>query len=118
MSAARPGMPAHVVRIEPPDGARGVLRDDPVVAFLSHPVDAASLTPQTFRVAGPAGPAAGKLRVSPDGRVVVWLPERLLDPNGEHEIRVAGLRDARGHDVEPYTSRFVPCRLTASDVMG
>lgn len=107
-----------MVRIEPPDGATGVLRDDPVVAILSHAVDAATMSDESLQVLGPAGRVPGRVCLSPDGRVLVWTPGRLLDANGAHEVRVSGLRDLRGLDVEPHESRFVPCRLAASDVMA
>lgn len=112
------GGPARVVRVEPPDGAIGVLRDDPVVVIVSHALDPASLSDDSFQVRGPAGPVPGQLRLSPDARVLVWTPGRLLDANGGHEVRVSGLRDVRGLDVEPHLSQFVPCRLSASDVMA
>ena len=110
--------PARVVRIDPADGARGVFLDDPVVATLSHPADVASATPETFRVADDAGDVPGDLRFSPDARVLVWTPRRLLRGGIEHAVTIAGLRDLRGREMASHASRFAPCPFRAQDVMN
>jgi len=110
---------AGVVRIDPGDGASGVFRDDPVVAVLSHPADAVSVTADAFRVADDTGGmAAADLRVSPDARVVVWTPRAPLRPDAEHLVTIAGLRDLRGREMVPHHSRFRSCRFTARDAMA
>ena len=109
---------AGVVRIDPGDGAIGVFRDDPVVAVLSHPADAASVTAEVFQVSDDAALVAGALRVSPDARVVVWTPGTALRPDADHLVSIAGLRDLRGREMAPHRSRFRSCRFTARDAMA
>jgi hypothetical protein len=109
---------AGVVRIDPGDGAAGVFRDDPVVALLSHPVDAASVTGETFRVADEGGTVAGMLRLSPDARVVVWTPCAPLRPDSDHVVTIDGLRDLRGREMATHRSGFRACRFTARDTMA
>ena len=110
--------PACVVWIDPADGATGVFLDDPVVACLSHPADAASATAETFRVADDAGDVPGQLRFGLDARVLVWTPQRPLRPGVEHTVAIAGLRDLRGREMAPHASRFAPCGFSARDVMN
>lgn len=110
--------PARVVRIDPADGATGVFLDDPVVATLSHPADVASATADTVRVRDDTGDVPGRLRFSPDARVMVWTPQRPLRPGVQHTITIDGLRDLRGREMAPHASRFVPCPFTARDVMN
>ena len=109
---------SHVFRIDPADGASGVFRDDPVVAVLSHPADAASLTAETFRVADETGTIAGVLRLSPDARVVVWTPSVPLRADADHVVSIAGLRDLRGREMTAHKSGFRACRFTARDTMA
>jgi hypothetical protein len=105
-----------VVRIDPFDGAVGVFRDTPVLARLSHPLEPASLSSESFRVENVAGVVPAQVRTSPDQRVVIWTPERLLTPGVLHFVRASGLRDAQGREVAPHLSRFVPCQLTWGDL--
>jgi hypothetical protein len=109
---------AGVVRIDPADGAAGVFRDDPVVAVLSHPADAASVTAAAFRVEDEAGAVDGILRLSPDARVVVWTPAAPLRADADHLVSIAGLRDLRGREMTTHRSRFRACRFTARDTMA
>ncbi len=117
-TAAQTPAPAEVVRVDPADGATGVFRDAPVVVCLSRPADPRSVSPRTLRVEDPEGPLPGALRVTPDGRVVVWHAHRLLAAGVVHFVVVRGVRDARGWDVVPHTSRFVPCPFTSEDLAG
>jgi hypothetical protein len=111
------GHPTRIVRTDPADGARGVFRDAPVVAVLSGPVEVGSLSDESFAVLDYAdGRVSGRLDASPDRRVVVWVPLRLLTPGVEHLVRVAGLRDARGRAIESHESTFVPCDVILADL--
>jgi hypothetical protein len=111
--------PPLVLRVDPRDGATGVFRDTPVVACLSHAADAASLSPETFRVEEEGGHAVpGRLSLSPDRAVVIFTAGRLLQPGIAHVVTARGLRDARGLPVRPHSSRFVPCDLVIGDVSG
>lgn len=107
-----------VVRVDPWDGAVGVFRDTPVLARLSHAAAASSLSAASFSVVDAHGPVPGSPRLSPDARVVIWTPERLLAPGLVHFVRASGLRDLRGREVSPHLSRFVPCDLTWGDFPG
>lgn len=108
--------PAWVVRVDPQDGAIGVLRDAPVLARLSRPADPKSLSEASFRVEADGETVPATLRTSPDGRVVIWLGERLLNPGVEHVVVACGLRDALGRAVAAHRSRFVPCDLARADL--
>ncbi len=110
--------PARVVRIDPEDGATGVFVDDPVVATLSHPADAASATADTVRVTDDRGEVPGWLQFSPDARVLVWTPQRPLRPGVQQTVTIAGLRDLRGREMARHASRFVPCPFASRDVMN
>jgi Bacterial Ig-like domain len=108
--------PVRVLRMDPTDGATGVFCDTPIVASLSHPLQASSVTAEAFAVEDEAGAVPGEPALTPDGRCVVWRPARLLVPGVAHRVRVAGLRDVRGRTMAPHQSRFVPCDLTFRDV--
>jgi hypothetical protein len=107
-----------VVRVDPRDGARGVFRDAPVVVSLSHPVEPGSLTPETVKVEVRGDAVPGRLHMSPDGAVVIWVAAGPLQPGVEHRVQAMGLRDWRGLPVEPHKSSFVPCSLAIGDVFG
>lgn len=108
--------PAWVVRVDPRDGASGVLRDAPVLARLSRPADPKSLSEATFRVEAEGETLRATLRTSPDGLVVIWQGEDLLNPGVEHVVVACGLRDAWGRAVAAHRSRFVPCNLARADL--
>jgi hypothetical protein len=110
--------PTRVVRVDPADGIAGAFRDTPVLARLSRPVQPLSLSSVTFRIENAVGLVPGRARLSPDGRVVIWRSDRLLDSGVEHVLVVAGLRDERGRDVLPHRSRFVPSTLTWAELAG
>ena len=110
--------PTCVVRVDPRHGSRGVFRDAPVVVSLSHPVEPGSLTSDTLRVEAEGDAVPGRLLMSPDGAVLIWMASAPLQPGVEHQVRAAGLRDWRGRPVEPHESWFVPCSLAIGDVSG
>jgi hypothetical protein len=95
-----------VVRVDPVDGAAGVLGDAAVVLTFSHPVEPESLGSRTLRVRDGASAVDGQLALSPDGCVVIWMPQRSLRPGLEHVLEVSGVRDRRGRDVRPHQSTF------------
>jgi hypothetical protein len=108
--------PTRVLRVDPSDGLAGVFRDTPVLARLSRPAEPFSLSGQTFRIDDACGIVPGRARLSPDGRVVIWRGDRLLEAGVEHVLVIAGLRDQRGRDVLPHRSRFVPSTLTWAEL--
>lgn len=110
--------PTRVVRVDPADGLRGVFRDTPVLLRLSRPVDPMTVRADTVRVEYAGGRVPAHLRLSPDGRVVVWRADDLLETAVEHVITVCGVRDARGREVLPHCSRFVPSTLTWAELAG
>jgi hypothetical protein len=107
---------ARVVHIEPPDGARGVFRDTPVVASFSRPADPGTITLETFVVIDDDGPVPGSVWTSLDGRVAVWTPSRLLTAGMLHRVRVGLLRDAQGRALRLHESTFVPGHLALGDL--
>jgi hypothetical protein len=111
--------PVWVMKVDPGDGATGVLRDTPVLARLSHPADAASVHTGTFRVEERGGAEVpGVVLLSPDGRLLIWTAVRLLAPGVEHLVTADGLKDHRGRHVAPHRSRFMPCALARDDLPG
>jgi hypothetical protein len=113
LAAEEPGV---VVHVEPGNGATGILRDSPVVTRLSQRVDLLSLTAATFRVEDASGPVPARLAISPDGHVVLWWPERLLEAGAEHRVVAEGLRDAVGRPIATWESRFVAGGFAGSDL--
>lgn len=110
--------PTVVVRVDPRHGSSGVFRDAPVVVSLSHPVEPGSLTSDTVRVEAAGSAVPGRLHMSPDGAVVIWVASIPLQAGVEHRVQAMGLRDWRGLPVEPHESSFVPCSLAIGDVFG
>jgi len=107
-----------IIRVDPRDGADCVFRDAPVVARFSGCLDPASVSADTFRVLDDQGPLSGDLRVSPDGRVLIWTPLRPLSPDQHHFVVASGLRDVRGREGGAHLSRFRTCGLTRQDLSG
>jgi len=110
--------PTRVLRVDPTDGLTGVFRDTPVLVRLSRPAQAASLCSDTFHVEDARGRVPGRTRLSPDGRVVIWRGDRLLESAVRHTLVVAGLRDERSREVTPHRSHFVPSTLSWSELMS
>lgn len=110
--------PLRVLYMDPADGATGVFRDALVVASLSHPLEASSVTADRFAVEDEEGCIPGGTTLSPDGRCLVWRAGRLLLPGVAHQVRLDGLKDLRGRTLLPHRSRFVPCDLTYGDVFA
>jgi len=116
MRLQAPASPFRVERVEPPDGARGVLRGDPVLVRFSAPVDAERLHEATLEIRGPDGPVPARIQILDRGRVVVWWPRRLLSPHKEHCVVAQGLKDRQGREAPPLTSRFTPGPLHAGEL--
>jgi hypothetical protein len=110
------GLTPCVLRIDPPDGARGVFRDAPVVASFSRPADARTISPETFLVLDEEGTVPGGVWTSLDGRVAVWTPGRLLSAGALHCVRLAGLRDRQGRALSVHESAFVAGGLALEDL--
>jgi hypothetical protein len=108
--------PTRVLRVDPADGLNGVFRDTPVLVRLSRPANGLSVSAETFRIEDAAGSVPGRARLSPDGCVVIWQGDRLLEAGLEHVLTVCGLLDLRGRDVTPHRSRFMPCTLVRSEL--
>jgi hypothetical protein len=108
----------RVARVDPPDGVAGVLRDSPVLVWLTGPVLPGSVSPATLRVKDSTSDVPGRVQASPDGLLLFWQAERLLTPGAAHFVVVSGLRDARGREIPPHLSRFTPCDLVREDITG
>jgi hypothetical protein len=109
---------AFVVRVEPPDGASGVLRDAPVLARVSHRLDPRSVAPHTVTLWSDTGAVPMRLEVSRDRHVLIGRPEQPLEGGVEHCLELCGLRDERGREVMAHASRFVPGGLGLHDLDG
>ena len=105
---ARVVRPFQVERVEPPDGATGTLRDDPVLLRLSEPLDADRFPEATVEVKEAEERIPSRVETLDGGRVVVWWPDRLLRAGCEHCLEVRGLRDRLGREAPPLASRFTP----------
>ena len=108
--------PFHVERVEPPDGATGVLRDDPVLVRFSAPVDADRLDEATVEVREADGAVPSRVEMLDGGRVLVWWPGRRLRPGQEHRLVASGLRDRRGREAPAFASRFTPGTLSGEEL--
>jgi hypothetical protein len=108
--------PFRVERVDPPDGATGVLRDDPVLVRLSAPVDADRLGEATVEVRDPDGAVPAQLQALDGGRVLVCWPGRRLRPGREHHLVARGLRDRRGREAPALMSRFTPGALSGDEI--
>jgi hypothetical protein len=106
----------RVRHLDPPDGARGVFRDAPVVARFSRPADPSTLSPLTFLIIDEHGPVPGGVWTSLDGRVAVWTPARLLSAGTLHCVRLAGVRDLHGRELAVHESAFKPGDLALGDL--
>ncbi len=105
---------AHVVWVEPEDGAQGVFRDPVVLVRVSQPLDPDSLG--QLHVCDEAGALPSRLEASADLRVLIWRPERLLRAGAEHVIVLEGLRDRRGQPLAGLRSRFTCGTLIHADL--
>jgi hypothetical protein len=116
MKASADEQDVFVVRVEPPDGSSGILRDAPVVARISHRIDPRTVADDTVRLSSRAGAVAMRLEVSRDGFILIGRPERPLDPGVEHRLELEGLRDRRGRAIVRHSSRFVPGPMGSRDL--
>ena len=106
----------RVQHIDPPEGARGVFRDSPVVARVSRSLDPVTVTTETFLVMDEHGVVPGGVWTSLDGRVAVWTPARLLSAGRLHCVRMAGMRDRHGRELIVHESGFEPGDLALGDL--
>jgi hypothetical protein len=110
--------PTRVLRVDPANGLSGVFRDTPVLMRLSGPADELSLNSDTCRIEDCCGPVPGRARLSPDGFVVIWRGDRLLEPGLEHFVTLWGARDRRGREITRHDSTFVACTLVRAELSG
>jgi hypothetical protein len=115
-SARGPREPIRVLRVDPLDGAMGVLRDAPVLARFDRPIGEERLTPESFRVRDASGEVPARLRLSPDGRVAIWLAERRLRDCCEHEVTICVPCADREAEVAGYRGWFTTGTLTREDL--
>lgn len=118
VGGASSASPAWVRRVEPADGERLVLCDTPVVLLVSHALDPRSVSLESVRVLDPLGDLPGSVRVSSDGRLLIWEGSDLFVPGALHTVRVSGLRDVAGVIVQDHESRFTTCGLRRLDLLG
>ena len=109
--------PLRVLRTDPADGESGVWRDIAVVAWISAPIDPATVGRGSLVVEAREGSVDGELSLSPDGLVVLWRPLQPLEARVRHRVTVRQLCDRRGRAVEPYETDFWPCDLTHREVL-
>jgi hypothetical protein len=112
----RPVEPFRVRRVEPPDGARGVLRDDPVLLLLTSPLDPDRLHEATVAMWEEEGPVPSRLQPLDGGRVLVLRPRRPLRAGCVHRLRIEGLRDRKGREAPRVDSRFTTGSLAGAEL--
>jgi hypothetical protein len=112
----RPLEPFRVRRVEPPDGAHGVLRDDPVLVLLTGPLDPDRLHEAEVAVWEEGGPVPSRMEPLDGGRVLVLRPRRPLRPGRLHRLRVEGLRDRQGREAPRVDSRFTTGPLAGAEL--
>ncbi len=114
----RQAVPFRVLSVEPRDGARGVLRDDPIVVLLSDPADAERLHEATLevRTGDEAGAVSLRIETLHGGRALVLQPAGPLEPGREHRLRVRGLRDARGREAPAVETGFTTGPLAGAEI--
>jgi hypothetical protein len=117
-AGACPASPGWVRRVVPADGERLVLCDTPVVLLVSHALDPRSVSLDSVRVLDPLGDLPGWVRLSSDGRLLIWEGSELFVPGALHTVRVSGLRDVAGVSVQDHESRFSTCGLRRLDLFG
>jgi len=114
--ARGPSEPIRVLRVDPLDGAVGVLRDAPVLARFEQPIREERLTPESFRVRDASGEVPARLRLSPDGRVAIWQAERRLVRCCEHEVTISVPRAGHEAEVAGYRGWFTTGTLAREDL--
>jgi hypothetical protein len=110
--------PPRLIEVDPADGDAGVLRDGAVVLRFSQPLDPRSVTSAAIRLLDAAGPVPTSLSVSPDRRLVVCAPHRILAAECVHFVASSDLRDALGRDVPAHLSRFSTGAVGIGDLPG
>jgi hypothetical protein len=110
--------PTRVHRVDPTDGQSGVLRDSPVLVWLTAPVAPGAVSADQLRVRGPEGDVPGRVETTSNGLLLIWRAERLLVPGAAHFVVISGLRDVRGREITAHLSRFTPCEFVREDISG
>ncbi|MGE0454293.1 MAG: hypothetical protein AB7Q30_12230 [Vicinamibacteria bacterium] len=118
VGGASSASPGWVRRVEPADGERLVLCDTSVVLLVSHPLDPRSVSLDSVRVLDPLGDLPGRVRLSSDGRLLIWEGAELLVAGAPHTVRVSGLRDIAGVTLQDHESGFTTCGLRRLDLFG
>jgi hypothetical protein len=113
----RPAVPFRVQRVEPPDGAHGVLRDDPVLLLLTGPLDPDRLPEANVAMWEEEGPVSSRLESLDGGRVLMLRPRNLLRGGREHRLRIEGLRDRQGREAPRVDSRFTTGPLAGVELV-
>jgi hypothetical protein len=112
----RPLEPFRVRSVEPPDGARGVLRDDPVLLVLTGPLDPDRLHEANVAVWEEQGLVPARMEPMDGGRVLVLRPRRLLRAGCLYRVRIEGLRDRRGREAPRVDSGFTTGPLSGVEL--
>lgn len=112
----RPLEPFRVRRVEPPDGAHGVLRDDPVLLLLTGYLDPDRLHEAEVALWEEGGAVPSRMEPLDGGRVLVLRPRRPLRPGRLHRLRVEGLRDRQGREAPRVDSGFTTGPLAGAEL--
>lgn len=89
--------PLSVVAITPGDGQQSVSVSTPVAVTFSKPVNAATVTGSTLRLAAGASPVGGTIVVAAGGRSAIFTPSQALTGSTVYTVTVgAAIRDIYG----------------------
>lgn len=99
-----------VAQFSPPNGVSGVPHNAPISLLFSEPVNAVTVTSQTFTVSTGGVPISGRVTVRNSGVVnalATFVPDELLQSDTIYTLTVSPtITDTAGNPVPAFTSAF------------
>jgi hypothetical protein len=106
MTAVGDITPPFVTGVFPATGSVDVTANTDVLVFMSEPVDPATASAGVSLASGGAK-VVGAVRVSNDGRTVIFDPIAPLTLGGSFQLKItSALKDRSGNGATPFTSTF------------
>ena len=104
--------PPLVTATDPVDGATNVPENGAVRVTFNETLQPQSVKTTTLRVLRAGTPAAGTVRLMPNGVDAVFTPNGLLDDFTQYTVVVAGVRDLAGNSLAaPFQSSYTTGNL-------
>ncbi len=104
--------------VSPPAGSTGVPVNARVIARLSEPVDALSVSNSAITVSQNGMAIAGTTVLSNDRLTLTFTPQNVLAPSTLYNINVSGFSDVAGNQVVPFNSMFTTAAVATPDTTG